>query len=215
MIAWRAALEQVFHLQGNPQSLHAMQHAPLPDGMASLMRLVSDAGGLLQEVADSQAIPAAQLQTYIAEYLLAVCLYPHSSPLRVLGLNDSKNSALAKEHHRLLLKWLHPDRNPHNKQYAERVNQAWTQLKNLHGDDEQTQSLHELSNPRYEHPPLPKSRFPLFLVGLLALSALLLAISFGQMMRSMFLVRKVPRNRTTILNRMMIKMIRSYLGLSV
>ena len=96
--------------------------------LATLIRLASDEGERKKDLAQVLEIDESQLQIAATNYLMQICLYPGSSDLRVLGLNSAANLTVVKEHHRLLLKWLHPDRNSHNQAMAERVNQAWSAL---------------------------------------------------------------------------------------
>ncbi|GAB3002450.1 hypothetical protein GCM10010960_05410 [Arenimonas maotaiensis] len=151
-----AAWQQARALQDAPETLFALRAARLPEGMTALIRLASADG--------------AEADTAGA-YLQAVCLYAGSPPWRCLGLAPGADPALAKEHHRLLIKWLHPDRNPEARVLAERVNAAWQALK---------AGALPVPVPRHAPPPMPpraRSRFPLFLAGLLAAGVLLLALS--------------------------------------
>lgn len=149
-----AAWQQARALHDAPERLFACRAAPLPAGMTELLRGASGGG------------PEAALA---AAYLTAVCLYPGSPPWRCLGLAPGADPALAKEHHRLLIKWLHPDRNPEARHLAERVNGAWQALKS---------GALPVPVPRPAPPPVrARSRFPLFLAGLLAAGIVLLALS--------------------------------------
>lgn len=153
-----AAWQQAKALRDAPKRLFALRAAPLPEGMTALIRLASTDG------------PEADTA---GAYLQAVCLYAGSPPWRCLGLAPGADPARAKEHHRLLIKWLHPDRNPEARVLAERVNTAWRALK--------AGALPvPVPVPRHAPPPMPppaRSRFPLFLAGLVAATAGLLALS--------------------------------------
>lgn len=150
-----AAWQQATALRDAPERLFALRAAPLPEGMTALIRLASTDG------------PEAETA---GAYLQAVCLYAGSPPWRCLGLAPGADPALAKEHHRLLIKWLHPDRNPEARVLAERVNAAWQALK---------AGALPVPVPRHAPPPMPRarSRFPLFLAGLAAATAGLLVLS--------------------------------------
>ncbi len=150
-----AAWQQARALRDAPEILFALRAAPLPEGMTALIRLASGDG------------PEADTA---GAYLQAVCLYAGSPPWRCLGLVPDADPALAKEHHRLLIKWLHPDRNPEAQVLAERVNAAWQALK--------AGALPvPVPRPRAPPPPRARSRFPLFLLALAAATAGLLALS--------------------------------------
>ncbi len=150
-----AAWQQATALRDAPERLFALRAAPLPEGMTALIRLASTDG------------PEADTA---GAYLQAVCLYAGSPPWRCLGLAPDADPALAKEHHRLLIKWLHPDRNPEARVLAERVNAAWQALK---------AGALPVPVPRPMAPPPPRarSRFPLFLLALAAATAGLLVLS--------------------------------------
>jgi hypothetical protein len=174
---WRAAINHALRLQQQPDLAETFRRSPLPEGMSALIRLVSDQGSNTKELAASLAISDALLKSAASQYLLLICLYPGSSDVRVLGLNAGASFKLAKEHHRLLLKWLHPDRNIDNKAFAERVNQAWSAFK-----------LNSLESMPVDYLPgtaeldLPvaktsSGRFPFFLTGLIAGVCFLLGLS--------------------------------------
>ena len=174
MSPWRAAIDQALLLQKQPGLAVAFRSTALPDGMAVLIRLASDEGGRRKELAQLLDLDESILQSAAAEYLLSICLFPGSDDLRTLGLNPSADLGTAKDHHRLLLKWLHPDRNPDNQVFAERVNQAWSALKKRAKSNPVAVSAADTR----DVPDAPSSgRFPLFLWGLAGLAALLLALS--------------------------------------
>lgn len=174
MSSWRAAVDQAVLLQKQPGLAAAFRQTALPDGMAVLIRLVSDEGGRRKDLAHLLELDESLLQAAATDYLLSVCLYSGNSDLRILGLNPGADLSTAKEHHRLLLKWLHPDRNPDKQEFAERVNQAWSALKKSAKTQVAAPAVREtISEP--EAP--PSGRFPLFLWGLAGLAALLLALS--------------------------------------
>jgi hypothetical protein len=172
-----SALQQALQLHHEPGLLFVMQGRPLPGDMARVLRIVGDESNALEN-AKALGVNAADLQQLSANYLRAVCLHAGSEPLRCLGLNDAHDLRLAKEHHRLLMKWLHPDRNADQHVFAERVNQAWTQLKTGRFSARvPVANVWQVVEPVAV--PASNSRFPLFLwllfaaaLGLLALSVL-------------------------------------------
>lgn len=178
MIVWHDALAQVFYLKNNPQALRMLQQARLPDGMASIIRLASDSGKLLEDAAYELKIDKSVLQTAVTDYLIGTCLFPSSDARRLLGLNDNDSFEQAREHYRLLLKWLHPDKNQYHKDYAERVNRAWAKIKAREMGNGQFSPVPVSVNPLHEHRQPPTSRFPLFVLGLIGLAILLLGVAF-------------------------------------
>lgn len=177
MNQWRSAIDQALLLKQQPALANAFRSAALPEGMSNVIRLASDEGARREELAQLLEIDVSILQQAAAEYLLQICLYPESDYLRCLGVNQIDELKIAKEHHKLLLKWLHPDRNPANQNLAERVNHAWSVLK------QNTKGLAldkvAASTPSADSLPasIPAGRFPLFLWGLVGLTALFLVLS--------------------------------------
>ncbi|MFZ9362747.1 MAG: J domain-containing protein, partial [Arenimonas sp.] len=153
------ALQQALRLRGQPDLLTSLQRAPLPPDMTGLIRIVTG---------ESAATDAER--SAAAAFLEQVCLHAGAEPRRCLALQAHDDLVTARSHHRLLIKWLHPDRNPGTQDLAERVNSAWTALKN-------PQPLPPGTAPDLAVTPSRRSRFPVFL-GVLLLAALaLLALS--------------------------------------
>lgn len=178
MSRWRAAIDQALLLHQNPGLAEEFKRNALPDGMATLIRLVSDEGGRRRDLAVMLGIDEAVLQAAAIGYIQNVCLYPGSGDARSLGLNSTADLKAVKEHHRLLLKWLHPDRNPDHRELAEHVNRSWSAIKK--GAQDLDYAPPVTDNPDYRDvpPPMPSSgRFPLFLWGVAGLSAFLLILS--------------------------------------
>ena len=153
------ALQQALRLRDQPEWLTDLQRAPLPPDIRELIRIATGEAGATDSDRDAAAT-----------FLQQVCLHAGADPRRCLALLAHDDLRTARRHHRLLIQWLHPDRNPGAQVLAERVNMAWTRLKNPLA----TTSAGESARPSA---PVPRTRFPLFL-GLLLLSVLaLLAIS--------------------------------------
>jgi hypothetical protein len=178
MSRWRAAIDQSLLLHQNPGLLDEFKRNPLPDGMATLIRLVSDEGGRRRDLAVMLGMDEAVLQHAAIVYLQSICLYPESSDARALGLNSLDDIKTAKEHHRLLLKWLHPDRNPDHRELAERVNRAWSSVKRSAQDSDLPAPVAAADSLYRDTPPMPAAgRFPMFLWAVIGLSVLLLIVS--------------------------------------
>lgn len=153
------ALQQAVRLRDQPEWLSDLQRAPLPPDMGGLIRIAS-----------GEAVATAAEQSAAAAFLEQVCLHAGADPRRCLALQAHDDLITARTHHRLLIKWLHPDRNPGAQLLAERVNSAWTALKNPLPVAPVEAAVRPAA-------PVPHTRFPLFL-GLLLLAAVaLLAVS--------------------------------------
>ena len=153
------ALQQAFRLRDQPELLTDLQRAPLPPDMGGLIRIA------IGEAAASESERMAA-----AGFLEQVCLHADADPRRRLALLAHDDLRVARTHHRLLIKWLHPDRNPDHQVLAERVNSAWTALKN-------PLPMAPAEPPDMAGLPVRRSRFPLFLGVLLLAASALLAVS--------------------------------------
>ena len=65
-------------------------------------------------------------------YVREILLFPQADAYRILGVSDDASQDVIKTHHRLLQRWLHPDRLQHagDAVFAARVNVAWQRLRN-------------------------------------------------------------------------------------
>jgi hypothetical protein len=173
-----SALDEALLLKQNPDRLFFQQQLPLPDGVAQLIRIAIDPASVSLNAEQRRNLDDAELQTAATAYLKGVCLFPGSQSLRVLGLNGFEDNKIQLEHRRLLLKWLHPDRNPENRHLAERVNRAWSQIKLGTADTANVpQQGGFTAEPATTLKPRSGGRFPLFLAGLAVLAASLWLLS--------------------------------------
>lgn len=85
----------------------------LPDGVKSLLRIVAEGEWRdpTTEHIYSQHSPE-DIRIAAASFLAALLFEQRANPYRVLGLCTEARSEEVRENKRLLLKWLHPDRNP-------------------------------------------------------------------------------------------------------
>lgn len=169
-----SALDEALLLKQNPDRLFFQQQLPLPNGIAQLIRIAIDPGSVSISQAQRQDFNDEQIKAAAAAYLKGVCLFPGSQGLRVLGLNDASDNKIMLEHRRLLLKWLHPDRNPENRHLAERVNRAWALQKAGQIESVIAQNPSDFVPPEVIAAPKARStRFPVFLAGIAALVGVL------------------------------------------
>lgn len=118
-------------LLGAPDQLAAIRRERLPDDLRLLLRIVA---------ADTDAIATATRLTGASEatvreaaslFVQQVLLDSDGDSYRVLGVNPDAADLRIREHHRLLLRWLHPDRNRDGWEsiHVYRVNGAWQDLR--------------------------------------------------------------------------------------
>ncbi len=106
------ALRTAVNLYRQPSLARSLEKKGLPQGMAELLGVVSTADDSSQ-LADELGSSPSELRAACILFLQTVVFYQGASDSRLLALPENFNSAQLRDHKRLLLKWLHPDRN-HN-----------------------------------------------------------------------------------------------------
>ncbi len=131
MVAVAGAIGQALELVAAPAGLQQARSRDFPEDVTQMLRLVAgDAGTLEQAV-----IEANETEESVREaaefFVLQVCFTPGIDSYRVLAANREDAISRIREHYRLLVRWLHPDRNPDAWQtvYLDRVNKAWRDLR--------------------------------------------------------------------------------------
>lgn len=85
----------------------------LPEGVKSLLRIVAE--GEWRDPSTEHAYrqhSPEDIRIATASFLAALLFEQRADPYRVLGLGTEARPEEVRENKRLLLKWLHPDRNP-------------------------------------------------------------------------------------------------------
>ena len=106
--------------------------AELPEGIGRLLRL---AGGAEAEGVNGQAfVPAAEIRQAARFFIEQVLLAHEADHYRVLGVRPDASLDEIKEHHRLLMRVFHPDRegaaeDGWSEAFATRINLAYTALR--------------------------------------------------------------------------------------
>lgn len=86
---------------------------PLPEGVKDLLRIVAE--GEWRSPATEHAYrehSSEEVHAASAAFLAAALFHNKADPYRVLGITPEASHEDLRENKRLLLKWLHPDRNP-------------------------------------------------------------------------------------------------------
>jgi hypothetical protein len=123
------ALALAFHRAPvkHPDLLHG--RAPLPAGVGTLLRL---AGGSQPDPEFAALASPDELRAAALFFIEQVLLHHDASHYRVLGLEPGASTEQVKEHHRLLMRVFHPDRERHDGDwkdaFATRINLAYTHL---------------------------------------------------------------------------------------
>lgn len=126
------ALEWALALLRAPAQRHALRERPLPNGMDRLLVVAAGiqseaTAGAAQALGESEATLRDAARFYVREVLF----FPQADAYRVLGLDRHAKGEEIKAHHRLLQKWLHPDRagSDDDSVFSARVNGAWNHLR--------------------------------------------------------------------------------------
>src|SRR5690606_35986625 len=127
------ALEQALGLLRAPALRASLRARPLPAGMEEVLAIASGSQERARAAADRTGYDAAELGEAARFYVQQVLLADGADAYRVLGADSGSGQAALREHHRLLLRWLHPDRSQGDALWetamAARVNEAWNQLR--------------------------------------------------------------------------------------
>lgn len=86
---------------------------PLPEGVKDLLRIVADGEWRAPSTEHVyRRHSAEEVRAASAAFLAAALFHRKADPWRVLGITPDASAEDLRENKRLLLKWLHPDRNP-------------------------------------------------------------------------------------------------------
>jgi len=103
---------------------------PLPPNIIELMRVAAASPEACQAAAAQTGEPKPVVIEAARFYLQQALFRADADCYRILGIKPTASRAMARDHMRWLLEWLHPDRN-HNSWdnvYAERVLKAWREV---------------------------------------------------------------------------------------
>ncbi|RPD84081.1 hypothetical protein EGK76_13375 [Luteimonas sp. 100069] len=133
MTAGGEALDLALGLLRSPAHRRVLQGRPLPDGMTELLEVASGSVAAQRSAAGRMRASPGHLQEAARFFVQQVLFTDRSDAYRILGADAGAADSLLRRHHRLLLRWLHPDHNPGalawETTFAHRVNQAWNQVR--------------------------------------------------------------------------------------
>lgn len=127
------ALDQALGLLRAPSLRAALRERPLPRGVTEVLSIAGGSTDSLREAAARTGYAEAELVEASRFYVLQVLLAEDADAYRVLGAARDAGSEQLRNHHRLLLRWLHPDRagdEQWSSALSTRINSAWQQLRN-------------------------------------------------------------------------------------
>lgn len=108
------ALTRALALYRQPVLAQDMKRKPLPEGIIDLLRIAAEGEETAERFADISGSSAPELYQAAILFLQTIVFHQSASDLRLLALNNSNSSQKLRDHKRLVLKWLHPDRNPNS-----------------------------------------------------------------------------------------------------
>lgn len=125
------AIEAALEAYRQPQTFHVSRRKPLPNGMLALLRLVSAAPEEVNSIVTDETAKRLPVREAAIFYLQQV-LTKAEDDYRQLALSRGASLQEVKDHKRLLLKWLHPDRNSNSWENSlfQRVTVSATRLEN-------------------------------------------------------------------------------------
>lgn len=135
----RHAIDLALDLARMPAFARTPVPPPIPADVVELMRIAAAHPQSCQaastETGESKQVLIEAARFYIQQVLLR----PESDCYRVLGIEPATSRETARDHMRLLLQWLHPDRNgTWDTVYAERVLKAWREVSGSEKPDNRT-----------------------------------------------------------------------------
>ena len=127
------ALELALGLLRAPALRSALRRRPLPGGIGEVLAIASESSEATRAASARTGRPASDLVEASRFYIQQVLLADEADAYRSLGASPEADHAVLRDHHRLLLRWLHPDRSGEGAQWdsalSTRVNQAWNLLR--------------------------------------------------------------------------------------
>jgi hypothetical protein len=108
----RRAIDIALDLLARPFLVREVQRSPLPGGVREVIWLATSSEPELAAASKTRGRDPKVLRQAAIFYLQQALLYPGADNYRVLGLSPGATVKDIRDHKRLLLKWLHPDRNP-------------------------------------------------------------------------------------------------------
>ena len=127
----RMALKVAIDLIHMPSQVRLLTAEPLPDGILTLLRIAAgdeEAENTASLLTDRPLEVVRQASTFYIEQILFAS---NADSYRVLGANPQASAGELRRNVGLLMRWLHPDRDPQGERavFIGRVTTAWNDLK--------------------------------------------------------------------------------------
>jgi len=104
---------------------------PLPMGVTELLKICSGDNESLLAAQESSRHSQEDVRHAAEFYVQQILFAPDSDHYRILGVDPDDAESKIKLHYRLLVRWLHPDKNSSDWEvvFSERINRAWHALR--------------------------------------------------------------------------------------
>ena len=125
------AIEQAITFLSRTDLTVTARQQPLPPGVTDLLKISSGDHDVLLVAQQSSRYSLEDVRHAAEFYVQQILFAPDSNHYRVLGVEPSDPEAKIKLHYRLLVSWLHPDKNSSDWEvvFSERINRAWHGLR--------------------------------------------------------------------------------------
>ena len=132
-----SALKSAVSIYRQPLLARGLVRKSLPDGISDVLRVAAEGVGTAAQFADSLGASPEEVHQACLFYLQTVVFHQNADDTRLLALSHPLTAQELREHKRMILKWLHPDRN-HNSWESKlflRVQSAVVRLEQLLKDE--------------------------------------------------------------------------------
>jgi hypothetical protein len=131
MMSDKVAVRLAIDLLHVPSQVRLARSEPLPRGVTLLLRIAAGDHDAEREAAGLTGRSHDVVRRAATFFIEQILFAPEADSYRVLGAAPQANAAELRGNAALLLKWLHPDRDPHGERsiFVSRVTQAWNDLK--------------------------------------------------------------------------------------
>lgn len=126
------ALELALGLLHAPARRELLANRPLPAGMTGLLAVAAGSLAAQLEASARTGATREELQEAARFFVQQVLLVPGADAYRTLGATADAPQSRLNVHHRLLQRWLHPDRDADHawdSAFSARVNAAWSRVR--------------------------------------------------------------------------------------
>jgi hypothetical protein len=131
MMSDKVALRVAIDLLHVPSQVRLVRSEPLPRGVPALLRIAAGDDAAEREAADLTVRSRDVVRRAAAFFNVQILFDPDTVCYRVLGSAPQASAGELRSNAALLLKWLHPDRDPQGERsiFVSRVTEAWNNLK--------------------------------------------------------------------------------------